>query len=171
MPLKRIEKEAIVAKISEIAARSYEVGIGEYRLTASEMNALRSQARKQDVYIKVVPNTLAKLAFKNSTFECLTPVLTGPLLFAFALGEAGSAARLLRDFIKEHNRLVVKYLAIDGKLLPAKDLNKVANLPSRPEALALLMQVMKAPVGRFSNVLKAPHLKFVQTLLAIAKSR
>lgn len=165
MPLKLNDKKAIVAEVAEVAGNALSAVVAEYSgLTVAEMTKLRVEARNSGVYLRVVRNTLARLAVKGTDFECLQDSLVGPLVLAFSKGEPGSAARLVKNFAKENPKLVVKALAIEGKLLAAKDLDALASLPTREEALSMLLAVMKAPATKFVQTLAAPHTKLVRTL-------
>lgn len=167
MALKLKQKKTIVAEVSDVANNALSVIAVEYRgLTVSEMNRLRSTARDK-VLLRVVPNTLARLAFKGTTFECMQSALVGPLLLAFAKTELSAAARLIKDFRKTNDKLVVKAISLDGKLLGAEHLNAVAELPTKDEAIAQLMSVMQAPIAKFVRTLAAPHTKLVRTIAAI----
>ena len=168
MPLTLAQKQQVVAEVSEQAAKSLSAVVGEYRgLTVSEMTELRAKARKANVYLRVVRNTLAKRAFADSDFDCLNEVLTGPLFIALSQEAPGDAARLIKDFAKEQSKLKVKALSISGKLLGADSLEAVASLPTRDEALSKLMFVMKAPVEKFVRTLAEPHAKLVRTIAAV----
>jgi len=162
------QKKAIVSEVAEVAANALSAVIADYRgLTVAEMTALRSKARESGVYLRVVRNSLAKRAVENTAFACLHDVLTGPLVFAFSKEEPGAAARLIKDFIKEHENFEVKALAISGQLLAAKDIDQIAKLPSRDEALVLLLSVMQAPITKLVRTLAEPQAKFVRVVAAI----
>jgi len=166
--LKLEDKKAIVAEINEVAARAQSVVAAEYRgLSVAKMTKLRSQARSKGIYVKVVPNNLARRAFEGTAFDCMRESLVGPLMLVFSHEEAGAGARLVKDFAKENELLVVKSLAFEGKLLPAHDLDKLASLPTRDEALATLMAVMNAPITKLVRTLVEPHAKFVRTVAAV----
>lgn len=168
MALKREAKHAIVVKMEEIAKMALDVVTVEHRyLTVADLTALRVKAREQHIDIRVVRNTLAELALKDTIFACLCPVLKGPLLFAFSLKDLGSAARLLRDFAKLHEKLVIRNLAVEGQLLEAQALNNIANLPTRSEALSRLVAVLQAPLQQMLRVLLGPPTKLSRTLLAL----
>jgi large subunit ribosomal protein L10 len=162
------DKKAIVAKVNEVAINAHAIVAAEYRgLSVSRMTELRKRGRENKVRVCVVPNNLARRAFEGTAFACMNEVLKGPLLLAFSQEEPGAAARLMRDFSKENERLIVKSLAFEGKLMTADRLNELASLPTRNEALATLMAVMKEPVTKFVRVIKEPHAKFVRTLDAV----
>ncbi len=168
MVLRLEDKKAIVAEVAEVAGRSLSAVAAEYRgLTVGELTELRSNARKVGVYMRVVRNTLARRALEGTEFSCLQEILVGPLVLAFSQEDPGAAARLIRDFAKEHEKLVVKALSIGGKLLSPKDIGVLANLPTREQALATLMSVMMAPITQFVRTLAEPHAKFVRTVAAV----
>jgi large subunit ribosomal protein L10 len=162
------DKKAIVAEVGELAKNALSVVTAEYRgLSVGEMSQLRVQARNSGVYLRVVRNTLARRALEGTDFACLQDTLVGPLLLAFSQREPGAAARLIKAFIKQNEKLVVKALAIDGHLLPVNELDKLANLPTRDEAIATLIAVIKAPITKFVRTLIEPHAKLVRTLAAL----
>ncbi|HEV2614184.1 MAG TPA: 50S ribosomal protein L10 [Gammaproteobacteria bacterium] len=168
MVLRIEDKKAIVAEVAEVAGRSLSAVAAEYRgLTVSELTELRSNARKIGVYMRVVRNTLARRALQDTPFSCMQDILVGPLLLAFSQEDPGAAARLIRDFAKDHDKLVVKALSVGGKLLAPKDLNALANLPTREQALATLMSVMLAPITQFVRTLAEPHAKLARTVAAV----
>ena len=136
-------------------------------LTVAQMTELRKSAREAGVYMRVVRNTLARRAFEGTKFACMDPALVGPLVLAFSKDEPGAAARLVKDFAKKFEKLEVKALSIDGKLLPATDLNTLASLPTRDEAIARLMSVMLAPITKFVRTLVEPHSKLVRAIAAV----
>lgn len=168
MALKLTEKQAIVAELSEVAATAYSAIAAEYRgLTAAEMDKLRSQARNAGVYLRVVKNTLARRAIANTDFACMREVLTGPLVLAFSQADPGAAARLIKDFAKEHKKLVVKLVAISGRVLDPSQIDAVAKMPTYSQAISLLMAVMKAPVEKFVRTINEVPSKLVRTVAAI----
>jgi large subunit ribosomal protein L10 len=161
-------KKTIVAEVAEVAKQSISVVAAEYSgLTVAQLTALRKSAREAGVYMRVVRNTLACRAFQGTHFECMKPALVGPLMLAFSKDEPSAAARLIRDFAKISEKLRVKALSIDGKLLPATDLAALASLPTRNEAISMLMSVMLAPVTKLVRTLVEPHSKLVRTIDAV----
>lgn len=168
MPMKREDKQALAAEVRAVAAKAYSAIAAEYRgLTVEQITRLRMKARQDGVWLKVVKNTLAKKAVAGTEFECLQEILKGPLILAFSKEDPGAAARLVKDFVKDNEHLVVKALALSGKLLPAADLDRLAKMPTREQALAALMGVMRAPITRFVRTLAEPHAKLVRTLAAV----
>jgi len=162
------DKKVIVAEVAEVAAKAHSAVAAEYRgLTVAEMTELRANARKAGVYMRVVRNTLARRALENTDFSCMQEVLVGPLVLAFSKEDPGAAARLMRDFAKAHEKLIVKALSISGKLLPASQIDALANLPTREQALALLLSVMKAPITQFVRTVREPVAQFVRVAAAV----
>ena len=168
MALNIADKQEIVSQVSEAANNALAAVLAEYRgLTVGELTELRAKAREKGVYLRVVRNTLAKRAFKDTDFDCLSEALTGPVMIALAKEEPGSAARLMRDFGKDHDKLNVTALAMGGKLMEASQLETMAKLPTYDEAIATLMAVMKAPIEKFVRTMAEPHGKLVRTIAAI----
>ena len=169
MPLNLEAKKAIVAEVSDIATRSISAVAAEYRgLDMGEMTALRCSARDAGIYLRVVRNTLARRAFKETDLACMHEGLKGQLILAFSLDDPGSAARVMRDFYKSNDKLVLKLVTLEGKLLPVSSVDMLADLPSKDEALSRLASVMLAPVRRLVGTLAGPHTKLVRTVKAIA---
>jgi len=168
MSLNLEQKKAVVAEVSEVAANAHSAIAAEYiGLTVEEMTELRVQARNAGVYLRVVRNTLARRALADTDFSCMAEDFTGPLILAFSQEDPGSAARVIDGFSKDHQQLVVKLVALGGKLLNPGDIKSLASLPTRDEALSLLMAVMKAPVSKLARTLPEPHAKLVRTIAAI----
>lgn len=172
MPLRLEEKKALVAEVKAVAGEALACVGAEYRgLTVAEMDALRKQARASNVYLRVVKNTLARRALEGTAFECMGPALAGPLMLAFSREEPGAAARIVRDFAKENEKLVVTALAVGGRLLAAGDLERLASLPTREEALGQLAGVLKAPVVKLVRTMAEPHAKLARTLAAVGERK
>lgn len=168
MALRLEQKKAIVASVADVASRSLSLVAADYKgLSVSEMTTLRAQARKVGVHLRVARNTLVQRALKGTPFECVNESLVGPVLLAFAGEELSAGARLIRDFAKTNEKLVVKVLSLGGKLLDGKQLEAVAKLPTRDEAIAKLLAVMQAPVTKLVQTLAAPQAKLVRTLAAV----
>jgi len=161
-------KKVIVEEVAAIASRAFACIAAEYSgLTVEAMTKLRVEARKKGVYVRVVRNTLARRALNGTEFACMNEQLVGPLVLAFSQEEPGSVARVLGDFAKTNNQLVIKVIAFGGRLLDPKDLKVLINMPTRAQALASLMGVMKAPITKLVRTLAEPQAKLVRTLAAI----
>lgn len=168
MALNLEQKKAVVAEVAAIAAEAHSAVAAEYRgLTVEEMTSLRASAREGGVYLRVVKNSLARRAVEGTDFECLKDALAGPLVLAFSQDDPGAAARLVKDFAKEHDALVPKLVAIGGELLGPADLGRLASLPTREQALGMLMGVMKAPIEKFVRTLAEPHAKLTRCVAAV----
>jgi large subunit ribosomal protein L10 len=162
------DKKEVVAEVSEVAATALSVVAAEYRgLTVTQMTDLRTKARAANVYMRVIKNSLARKAVSGTSFECISPVLKGPLVLAFSKDDPGAAARLMKAFAKDHDKLVPTAISLGGQLLPPKDLDRVASLPTREQALAILMGTMKAPIQKLVGTLAAAPSKLVRTLAAV----
>jgi large subunit ribosomal protein L10 len=162
------DKKTLVAEVSAIAAEAQSVVAAQYRgLTVAQMTELRSKARASGVYVRVVKNTLARRALAGTTFECIGPVLKGPLVLAFSQQDPGAAARVVKAFAKDNDKLVATAISLGGQLYPSKDLDRVASLPTREQALAILMGTMKAPIQKLVGTLAATPSKLVRTLAAV----
>ena len=149
MPIGLKEKQAIVAEVNETAQAALSAVMADYRgVTVDAMTQLRKSARESGVQVRVIRNTLAKRAFEGTELECMNEALTGPCIVAFAMEDPGASARLFKDFAKEQEAFEIKALSVGGKLLPAEQIDVLAKLPTRDEALALLMAVMQAPVTK-----------------------
>ena len=149
-------KKAVVEEVAQYAAKAYSAVAAEYRgLTVTELTELRKTARETGVYVRVVKNTLAKRAVTGTEFECMQDGLVGPLLLAFSMEDPGSAARLISDFAKKHDKLITKVVAIGGEAYGASELARLASLPTRDQGIAMLMSVMKAPVQKLVRTLDA----------------
>jgi large subunit ribosomal protein L10 len=168
MALRLEDKKALVAEVNEVAQTAQSVVAAEYRgLTVSKLTELRAKARASRVYMRVVKNTLARRAVAGTQFECVGDKLKGPLILAFSQDDPGAAARLIKGFAKDNDKLVPTLVSLGGTVLPGKDLDRVASLPTREQAIAQLMGVMKAPIGKFVRTLAEPTAKFVRTVAAV----
>ncbi len=172
MALTRQEKEAVVAEVADVASSAHSAVAAEYRgITVTDLTELRAKARTSGVYLRVVKNSLARRAVEGTEFECMKDGMSGPLIFAFSQEDPGSAARLLRDFAKENDKLVVTMAAVGGQKLEANEIGKLANLPTRDEAISMLMSVMQAPVAKFVRTLNEVPGKLVRTVDAVRASK
>jgi large subunit ribosomal protein L10 len=172
MPLKLNDKRAIVATVNEIASRSHSAIVAEYRgMNCAQMTQLRRQAREGGVYLRVVRNTLARRAVSNTPYECLQEILIGPIILAFSMEDPGAAARVINEFVKTNENLIVKGIALSGQLLSPTEIDNVAKLPTYLEAISMLMSVMSAPITQLARTLAEPHTKLVRTIAAVGDSK
>ena len=156
MALNLSQKQEVVAQLAEVAAKAHSLVAAEYAgTTVEQMTAMRKKARESGVYLRVVKNTLASRAVNGTEFECVKDALVGPLLYAFSTEEPGAAGRLIKDFAKTNDKLQAKVVSMGGKLMPGSDLDKLASLPTREEALAMLARVLAEPASMFARAIKA----------------
>ena len=172
MALSLDQKKAVVAEVAEVAARAHSAIAAEYiGLTVEDMTNLRVKARESDVYLRVVKNTLARRAFEGTDFECMSDGMVGPMVLAFSQEDPGSAARVISDFAKENNKLVAKLVSIGGELLEAGDIKRLASMPTKDQAISMLMSVMNAPIGKLARTLNEVPGKLVRTVAAIRDAK
>lgn len=168
MALRLEEKQAIVAEVNQAAGSALSAVVSDYRgLTVSQMTSLRVKARESGVYLRVVRNTLARRAVQGTEYECLTEAFTGPTMLAFSQEDPGAAARLLKDYAKENEALEVRALSLGGVLYGAEDIDRLAKLPTRDEALALLMAVMQAPITKLVRTFNDVPGRVVRVVAAV----
>ena len=155
MSLNRNEKEAVVADVSAQVAKAQTLALAEYRgLTVEHLNALRRTARDRGVYLHVLKNTLARRAVAGTPFEVAAESMAGPLIYGFS-EDAVAAAKVLADFAKTNDKLVVKAGAYAGKALDAEGVKALASIPSKEVLLSQLLGLMQSPVSRMARVLAA----------------
>lgn len=162
------DKKAIVADVNETAANALSLVVADSRgCTVSEMTELRKLAREANVYLRVVRNTLASRAVAGTEFECAQKAFKGPSLLGFSLDDPGAAARLFKEFAKAHAKFEVKALAVGGQLLGAEQLDRLATLPTREQALGMLAGVLQAPIAKFARTLNEVPSGIARALAAV----
>jgi large subunit ribosomal protein L10 len=168
MALNLEDKKALVAEVAAVAAKAQSVVAAEYRgLTVGQMTELRAKARGQGVYMRVIKNTLARKALAGTSFESVGPKLKGPLVLAFSKDDPGAAARVVKDFAKANEKLVATLVSLGGQVLPGGELDRVASLPTREQALSMLLGVLKAPIAKLVRTLADPPAKLARTVAAV----
>jgi len=161
-------KKVIVGEVGTVAQEAQSAIACEYAgLSVFRMTALRDAARKQGVYLRVVRNTLARRALAGTRFECMSERLVGPLVLAFSRDDAGAAARVIDEYARTSDKLIVKLVSFGGKLLEPDALKALAHLPTRDQALAMLMGVMKAPISKLVRTLAEPYAGLARVLAAV----
>ena len=158
MTLKLEDKKEIVAEVNKVAAGAFSAVVANYRgLTVGQLTKLREKAREQQVYVRVVRNTLARRAVEGTSFACLNDDLVGPTIIGLSLSEndMGAAARLFKDFAKDNQKMEVTALALNGQRYDAKQIDVIASLPNREGALTMLASVLQAPVSKFGRLFTA----------------
>ena len=155
MSLNRNEKQTVVTDVSAQVARSQTLALAEYRgMTVEHLNVLRKTAREKGVYLHVLKNTLARRAVQGTPFEVAAASMVGPLIYGFS-EDAVAAAKVMSDFAKTNDKLVVKAGAHAGKVLDAKGVQSLASIPSKEVLLSQLLGLMMSPVSRMARVLAA----------------
>ena len=168
MPIGLKEKQAIVAEVNETASKALSAVMADYRgVSVDDMTNLRKQAREAGVQVRVIRNTLAKRAFEGTDFECMTEALLGPNILAFSLEDPGAGARVFKDFAKEIEQFEIKALSVGGKLLSADQIDILAKLPTRDQAISLLMAVMQAPITKLTRTLNDVPGKVTRVVAAV----
>ena len=172
MALSLSEKQAIVAEVAVVAKDAHSAVVAEYAgVESNDMNDLRAKARAGGVYLRVVKNSLAKRAIEGTDYECLSETLVGPMIIAFSQEDPGCAARVLKDYAKENDKLVIKALSVSGQLLGASEIDRLASLPTKDQAISMLMSVMQAPVTKLARTLNEVPGKLVRTVAAVKDAK
>ena len=170
MALTLVKKKEIVENINQQAMKSSALCTADYcGLTAEQISELRIQARKNNVYLKVSQNTLARRAVEGTDFECMKDSFKGPTLLAFSGEEPCAAPRLIRDFAKENKSLEIKAIALDGTLYGPEKLEALASLPTKDEAIAQLLRTMNAPLTQFARTINEPMACLARALSEVSK--
>ena len=155
MSLNRSEKQAVIDEVTGLAAIAQTLVMAEYRgITVADMTRLRSQARGNGVTLSVLKNTLARRAVAGSAFEVVTDQMTGPLIYGFSV-DAVAAAKVVADFAKTNDKLVIRGGAFGGKILDVNGVKQLANIPSREVLLAQVCGLLMSPISRTAVVLGA----------------
>jgi large subunit ribosomal protein L10 len=160
MGLNLNDKKAVVAEVSAEVAKAQTLVVAEYRgIEVGDLTGLRKKARESGVYMRVLKNTLVRRAVADTSFAALAEQMSGPLIYSLS-ADPVAAAKVLHDFAKGNDKLVLKAGCYGGKVLDKAGVQALASIPSREELLAKLLGVMQAPVTGF-----------VCTLAALAKKR
>ena len=155
MSLNRSEKEAVISDVTGLAAKAQTLVLAEYRgITVADLTKLRSSARSNGVSLSVLKNTLARRAVAGSGFEVVSDLMTGPLIYGFS-EDAVAAARVVADFAKTNDKLVIRGGAYGGKALDVNGVKQLASIPSKEVLLAQLLGLMQSPISRIARVLAA----------------
>ena len=155
MSLNRSEKEAVIKEVTDLAAKAQTLVIAEYRgVTVADMTKLRTEARGNGVALSVLKNTLARRAVVGSSFEVAADQMTGPLIYGFS-EDAVAAAKVVAEFAKTNDKLVIRGGVYGGKALDANAVKQLASIPSKEVLLAQLCGLLMSPVSRTAVVLGA----------------
>ena len=155
MSLNRSEKEAVVTEVTGLAAKAQTLVMAEYRgITVADMTKLRNDARSKGVSLSVLKNTLARRAVAGSAFDVVADQMTGPLIYGFSV-DATAAAKVVADFAKTNDKLVIRGGAYGGKSLDVNGVKALASIPSKEVLLAQLCGLLMSPISRTAVVLGA----------------
>jgi len=155
LSLNRSEKQAVIEEVTGLAAQAQTLVIAEYRgITVADMTKLRNEARAKGVTLSVLKNTLARRAVAGSSFEVVADQMTGPLIYGFS-ADAVSAAKVVADFAKTNDKLVIRGGAYGGKALDVNGVKQLASIPSKEVLLAQLCGLLMSPISRTAVVLGA----------------
>jgi len=168
MALNLEQKKVVVAELANVAAKAHSLVAAEYAgLTVEQLTELRKKARQAKVFVKVAKNTLVSRAVEGTDYACVKDALTGPMLYAFSQEDPGAAGRLIKEFAKANEKLVAKVVAIGGQMYPGTHVEKLASLPTREQALAMLMGTMLAPITKLVRTLAEPAAKTARAVAAV----
>jgi len=155
LSLNRSEKEAVISDVTSLAAKAQTLVMAEYRgIAVADMTKLRAAARSGGVNLSVLKNTLARRAVAGSAFEVVSDQMTGPLIYGFSV-DAVAAAKVVSDFAKTNDKLVIRGGAIGGKALDVNGVKQLASIPSKEVLLAQLLGLLQSPISRTARVLSA----------------
>lgn len=172
MALNLEAKKAVVKQVGALATNAVSVGVAEYcGLTVEQMTDLRTKALDADVSLRVVKNTLAKRALVKTQCECVIATLSGPVILGFSQNDPGAVARIFSDFSKENKALVVKGLGVSGEFVEANELKRIASLPSKDQAISIIMALILAPVEKLTRTLHEVPSKITRLISAIAQKQ
>lgn len=168
MALNLEQKKVVVAELANVAATAHSLVAAEYAgLTVGQLTELRKKARSAQVFVKVAKNTLVSRAVEGTDYACVKDALVGPMLYAFSKEDPGAAGRLIKEFAKANDKLIPKVVAIGGQMYPGSHVERLASLPTREQALAMLMGVMMAPITKLVRTLAEPAAKTARAVAAV----
>lgn len=171
MSLNLDQKKQVVEDVSAVVGNAQAAIVAEYRgMTVEQMKVLRREAHENNVYVRVVKNTLLRRAVQDTDHSCLDEILVGPLAFA-ASEDPVAVAKVINKYAKEYDALEIKAGSMSGSLLSEGEIKALAQLPSREELLAKLMGTMQAPVAKFVQTLNEVPTKFARGLAAVRDSK
>ncbi|MDP3514898.1 MAG: 50S ribosomal protein L10 [Sulfuritalea sp.] len=171
MSLNLDDKKTVVAEVSAEVANAQSIIVAEYRgLGVVDLTALRANARKSGVYLRVVKNTLVRRAIAGTPFEGLSAQLVGPMIYGISKDPV-AAAKLLNDFAKGNDKLTIKIGAMPNYVMDAAGVKALATMPSREELLSKLLGTMQAPITQFVRTLNEVPTKFVRGLAAVRDAK
>jgi len=168
MALNIEQKKVVVAELANVAAKAHSLVAAEYAgLSVGQLTALRKKARDSKVFVKVAKNTLVSRAVEGTDYACVKDALIGPMLYAFSEEDPGAAGRLIKEFSKANEKLIAKVVAVGGQMYPGTHVDRLASLPTREQALSMLLGVMMAPITKLVRTLAEPAAKTARAVAAV----
>jgi len=168
MALNLEQKKVVVAELANVAAKAHSLVAAEYAgLSVGQLTALRKKARDSKVFVKIAKNTLVSRAVEGTDYACVQDALVGPMLYAFSQEDPGAAGRLIKEFSKANEKLVAKVVAVGGQVYPGTHVDRLASLPTREQALSMLLGVMMAPITKLVRTLAEPAAKTARAVAAV----
>ena len=172
MPLNLEQKKELVAELAGVAGKAHSLVAAEYSgLTVAQLTQLRNNARQGGVYLRVAKNTLVRRAVEGTEFACVQDALVGPMIYAFSKEDPGAAGRLIKDFAKSNDKLQAKIVSMGGQMYPGSHIDRLASLPTRDQALSMLLGVMKAPIEKFVRTLIEPAAMVTRVVKAVGDQK
>jgi large subunit ribosomal protein L10 len=172
MALNLEQKKEVVAEMAGVAQKALSLVAAEYAgVTVEKLTDLRRKARESGVYLRVVKNSLVERAVEGTEFECVRGKITGPLIFAFSKEDPGAAGRLIKDFVKTNDKMKPKLVAVGGKAYGASELDRLASLPTRDQALSMLLGCLVQPATMLVRVMAEPANQLARAIKAVGDSK
>jgi len=172
MALNLEQKKVVVAELANVAAKAHSLVAAEYAgLTVEQLTSLRKKARDTKVFVKVAKNTLVSRAVEGTDYACVKDALVGPMLYAFSQEDPGAAGRLIKDFVKANEKLKPRLVAIGGKAYPGSHVDVLASLPTREQALSMLLNVLSQPATMLVRVLAEPASQVARVTQRVAEAK
>lgn len=168
MALNLQQKKEVVAELASVTQSALSLVAAEYAgITVEKLTQLRRKARAEGVYLRVVKNTLVERAVEGTEFECIKGKLSGPLIFAFSKDDPGAAGRLIKEFAKSNDKMKPKLIAVGGKAYGGAELDRLASLPTREQALSMFLGCLVQPATMLVRVLAEPANQLARVIKAV----
>lgn len=172
MALNLTQKQEVVAELAEVAGSAHSLVAAEYAgLTVAQLTDMRKKARQDGVYLKVAKNTLVSRAVEGTDYEVVKDSLTGPLLYAFSKEDPGAAGRLIKEFAKSNDKLKPRLVSLGGQVYPGTHVDVLASLPTRDQALSMLLSVMVQPATMLVRLLSEPASQIARVTNAVGQQK
>lgn len=172
MALNLTQKQEVVAELAEVAGKAHSLVAAEYAgLTVGQLTSMRKKARESGVFLRVAKNTLVSRAVEGTDYAIIKGSLTGPLLFAFSQEDPGAAGRLIKEFAKASDKLKPRLVSLGGQMYPGTHVEVLASLPTRDQALSMLLNVMSQPATMLVRVLAEPGTQVVRVINAAGQQQ